>query len=240
MANTYFQFKQFTIHHDRCAMKVTTDSCLFGAWAAREVQSLQLQNLQLLDVGAGSGLLSLMMAQKNVVIIDAIEIDKEAAHQAEENVGASPWKEHITIITEDVLRWRPTKKYDVIISNPPFYEADLKSDRFTKNVAHHNAGLLLNELLQFIKKHLTTDGVFFLLLPFKRGKDVEELLAVYELHLHKKVTVKQTTEHAPFRLMLQGSNTKAETVVVELSIKDNHQQYTQEFTSILKDYYLHL
>ena len=124
MANPYFSFKQFTVRHDRCAMKVTTDSCLFGAWMARELQ--QLSGIQdIWDIGTGSGLLSLMVAQKNNVVIDAIEIDPAAAAQASENSSASPWSENIRIIHEDVRTADPGKKYDVIISNPPFYEREL-------------------------------------------------------------------------------------------------------------------
>lgn len=242
MPNSYFSFKQFTIYHDRCAMKVATDSCLFGAWVAAETGGSQAagRGSTLLDVGCGTGLLSLMIAQKNKVEIDAIEIDSEAAEQAKENIEASPWKERITIINEDVLQWKRPKKYDVIISNPPFYEGDLKSGRSTKNIAHHDKGLRLEELLQFIKKRLTNDGLFYLLLPFKRETALDSLLAQFEFHLQKKVIVKQTTAHAPFRIMLQASNKKSVTVVEEIWLKNSQQQYTEKFASLLKDYYLHL
>jgi tRNA1Val (adenine37-N6)-methyltransferase len=222
-------------------MKLTTDSCLFGAWAAREVQQFTVQNLQLLDVGCGTGLLSLMVAQKNNIEIDAIEIDSEAAEQAKENIRASPWKERIRIINEDVLQWNPDKKYDRIISNPPFYEDDLKSNKKEKNVAHHSEGLRLKELLHFVKTHLTNDGVFYLLLPYKRLNDIESLLEDHNLRLHKKILVKQTTAHQPFRLMIQGAAYKSEKIKEErLTIKNVQQHYTPAFISLLKDYYLHL
>src|SRR6187401_331254 len=103
MANSYFQFKQFTIHQDQCAMKVTTDACLFGAWVAEEINNEKLIINNCLDIGAGTGLLALMVAQKNREIeIEAIEIDKDAAEQAKDNVASSSWKEQINIIQADV------------------------------------------------------------------------------------------------------------------------------------------
>src|SRR5215510_10706183 len=109
MANTYFDFKQFTIHQDRCAMKVTTDACLFGAWLAERVGSQEsivrsqgFERRRILDIGAGTGLLSLMVAQKCDAVIDAVEIDKRAAGQAAENVAASKWKERIVVTQGDI------------------------------------------------------------------------------------------------------------------------------------------
>src|SRR5687768_4644120 len=149
-------------------MKVTTDACLFGAWCAQEVHGLVNPADYILDIGAGSGLLSLMLAQKNQVIIDAVEIDTAAAEQAKDNVASSPWEDRINIINTRVLNWKVGKRYRYIVSNPPFYESDLKSEKKSKNIAHHDEGLRLNVLLDFIENHLTADGRFFLLLPAKR------------------------------------------------------------------------
>lgn len=221
-------------------MKVTTDSCLFGAWVAARVQEFKVQSLKLLDVGTGSGLLPLMIAQKNDVEIDAIEIDEDAAQQAKENVNGSPWKEKITIINGDVLQWKPDKKYDCIISNPPFYEGELKSDKNAKNIAHHDEGLKLGELLHFIKLHLTDNGIFFLLLPAKREIGLNPFLKQNNLYLQKKLGVKQTPNHQPFRIMIQGLKKQSELIVHQLTIKNIEQAYTPEFVSLLKDYYLYL
>jgi tRNA1Val (adenine37-N6)-methyltransferase len=121
VANNYFQFKQFTIHQDRCAMKVTTDGCLFGAWIAKQVDGNKLAVDNILDIGTGTGLLSLMIAQQSPAKIDAIEIDKETYEQAKENVAASPWAERINIIHGDAKQLPASQQYDVIVSNPPFY-----------------------------------------------------------------------------------------------------------------------
>ncbi|HYO21732.1 MAG TPA: methyltransferase, partial [Flavisolibacter sp.] len=179
--------------------------------------------------------------QKNTAMIDAVEIDADAAAQAKENVSAYRWRERIHVVQGDVLHWNPAKKYDCIIANPPFYEDDLKSAKQTKNMAHHGDGLRLEELLKLIKEYLSEDGVFFLLLPAKRMNDLRTLLKGSSLDLHKIARVKQTTHHLPFRLMVQGGAKRNEPVIEEeITIKDNFHQYTRQFVSLLKDYYLHL
>src|SRR6266446_1218624 len=121
MANPYFQFKQFIINQDRCAMKATTDGCLFGGWVACEIKNEKLKIKNALDVGAGTGVLSLMFAQKNpLAIIDAVEIDEDAYEQANRNIAASAFTNMINVIRGDIRSFSFTKKYDVIISNPPF------------------------------------------------------------------------------------------------------------------------
>ena len=119
MSNNYFQFKQFTIHQDKCAMKVCTDACLFGAFVANEIQDKTINHI--LDIGAGTGLLSLMLAQKSNAAIDAVEIDKSTYEQAEENISQSSWKEKITVYNSGIADFYSNYKYDLIISNPPFF-----------------------------------------------------------------------------------------------------------------------
>jgi tRNA1Val (adenine37-N6)-methyltransferase len=241
MSNPYFQFKQFTVFHDRCAMKVTTDACLFGAWCADEIQNSKLKISNLLDIGAGTGLLSLMIAQKNNVKIDALEIDREAAQQASENIDSSPWKENINVIRQDILSFHPEKKYDCIISNPPFYEKELVSQNQEKNLAHHSSHLNLLQLLITIKNLLNEEGCFFLLLPFKRMHEAEKTLSKNQFFIHKKIIVQQTTQHSPFRIMFMGMKKKeVQNPVSTISISDENKQYTPEFTALLKDYYLYL
>lgn len=243
MANPWFQFKQFTIQQDRSAMKVTTDGCLFGAWIAENMKKESLLYNHCLDIGTGTGLLTLMLAQENEIAIDAIEIDKDAFEQAVENVTASPWSGRIQVVHADVREFESENQYDVIISNPPFYERELKSDDAKKNIAHHNEGLLFPELLSIIKKLLSPAGTFYLLLPYKRNNEIKALLSEYDLAIQQMTFVRQSVAHDYFRIMLAGKFKNAgfaETVIDEIAIKDNEDNYSQVFLSLLKKYYLHL
>ena len=248
MRNSFFQFKQFTIHQDRCAMKVTTDACLFGAWVAKEIESDPDRDQEKvesgLDIGTGTGLLSLMVIQKNPRLdVLGIEIDKEAGMQAKENIDGSPWKDQITILDGDVKHHRFPEKFDVIISNPPFYEKEIRSATYSKNIAHHSEHLTLEQLLIIIKSYLTPSGSFFLLLPYKRNEEIKRVFKDHQLHISKILLVRQSVKHDYFRIMIKGKPVKdenQETEFDEISIWDEKQEYTPEFVSLLKDYYLHL
>ncbi len=285
MANTYFQFKQFTVHQEHCAMKVCTDACLFGAWTGREVQddnssgynsgrggymqdsgetgssrymqqsgsssgqreygdgAADLQNgLKLLDIGAGSGLLSLMMAQRFPhAQIDAVEIDEPAAQQAQENFTRSPWKERLTLLTADIRELTLPKKYDLIISNPPFFENDLKSKDEQRNLALHSEALHLPELMEVASKHLAPRGKFAVLLPFHRREAFEKTAAAHTLSVEKRTQVRQTPGHPPFRSMLLFTLQQPPVAVTDttLIIKERD-RYTPQFKDLLQAYYLHL
>jgi tRNA1Val (adenine37-N6)-methyltransferase len=241
MPNPYFKFKQFTIHHDRCAMKVTTDACFFGAWCAQEIANTGLLHPKLLDIGAGSGLLSLMIAQKNAVAIDAVEIDKDAAEQAKENIAASPWQQRTHVFNEDILRFNPAGKYDLIISNPPFYENELSSDRQQRNIAHHSKELKMADVIRVMHDRLEAQGMFFLLYPFKRQEEIAALLGAYKFHIYKKIILQPSAQHAPSRVMVMGSKTEGGRLFhTTVSIYNEQKEYTAAFVEVLKDYYLYL
>jgi tRNA1Val (adenine37-N6)-methyltransferase len=245
MANSYFQFKQFIIYQDRCAMKVTTDACLFGAWTAEEVKRQEVTRQtsdvrRVLDIGTGTGLLSLMLAQKTNALIDAIEIDHDAFVQANENVSDSPWKDRVKVYRADASQFEFASKYDIIISNPPFYENELKSADAKKNLAHHD-GLSLQQLLKLIRENLSPHGSFFLLLPYKRSEEAEKLIDDSGLSILQKISVRQSLNHDLFRTMIQGAHeSDKEKITAEISIWDEQQQYTPVFIELLKYYYLYL
>lgn len=228
------------MHQDRCAMKVTTDACLFGAWAADNAKAAQ----QVLDIGTGTGLLSLMMAQQHEhASIDAIEIDDAAYYQAKENVAASPWNQWINVIHADGKQYAFSKRYDVIISNPPFYENELKSPDSQKNKALHDEGLQLDDLLSIIRQNLAATGRFYILLPYKRNEEIDALMTKNKLTVLHTTRVRQSTRHGYFRIMLCGTlATAAEehSITTEIAIKNEKQDYTPAFIQLLKDYYLYL
>lgn len=239
MPNPYFQFKEFTVFHDRCAMKITTDGCLFGAWCATQIKELAAKTA--LDIGAGSGLLSLMVAQQNRLPTDAVELDAAAAAQAKENIAASPWAQHVQVHHADILRFTPTHRYDVIWSNPPFYETDLASPNALRNVAHHAGGLQLQALLAKSSDLLSEDGSLFLLLPFKREKEIIAVIEAAGFKVLQKITVHPSAAHAPFRLMLHVSKESAQLISEKtIFIKDGANNYTEDFIQLLKPYYLYL
>ena len=226
-------------------MKVTTDACLFGAWIVNEINNEQLIINSLLDIGTGTGLLALMLAQKIGGDIDCVEIDNDAARQAQENADASPWKERIFVMPGDAKKMVQAfcKNFDIIVSNPPFYENELKSEIELVNLAHHSKKLALNDVLSLVADHLEPAGNFFLLLPYKRKEEIRNLFKDHNLHISKIVFVRPSVNHDYSRIMLKGklkSQAGEETEIGEMSIWDDKQQYTMEFVELLKDYYLHL
>jgi len=239
MPNTYFQFKQFTIHQDQCAMKVCTDACLFGAWMNEVIARCGLVFSNALDIGTGTGLLSLMLAQENDVDIDALEINENAANQAIQNVVASPWFNQIQIYNQSLQQFTPVKKYDFIFSNPPFFENDLTSSDKDKNAAKHDSALTLDVLIDFMKNTLAETGYAAVLLPYHREAYVESLLRNQSLTIVEKIQVRQSVNHGFFRTMFFFTNTKGKSSEVkEMSIHDESRNYTTAFGKLLGRYYL--
>lgn len=238
MRNTFFRFKQFTIQQDKCGMKVCTDTCLFGSLAATHTN--KKQTLQVLDIGTGTGLLTLMFAQKHAnAIIDAIEMDEAAAQQATENINASPWKKRLNIIQGDIKKIPLHKQYDFIITNPPFFENSLKSNSSKRNIALHDEALHLKELITIIKKYLCNSGQCIILLSLSTTFSFEQALAKEGFYIQEKIFIKQTPQHTYFRTVLLFSTQKTETTISEIIIQNEDKQYTPAFITLLKEYYLH-
>ncbi|PZR30041.1 MAG: methyltransferase [Citrobacter freundii] len=239
MPNNYFQFKQFTVHQQMAAMKVTTDACLFGAWAVNDIQKNFPPPSNALDIGAGTGLLSLMIAQKVNAQIDAIEIDKNAFDQTEENFNSSPWSNRLKAVHNDIKN-ASLPLYDIIISNPPFYENDLGSPDQKRSSAHHDSTLLLSELIGICKFSLQRQGSFYLLLPFKRLEEVKLMINGKGMTVSRICNVRQSTNHTFFRSMLIIKHSTTDTQTEEMSIRQSDNEYSAAFTALLKDYYLYL
>ena len=221
-------------------MKVCTDACLFGAILAEKIYREKNKVSNLLDIGTGTGLLSLQVAQKNSISIDAVEIDRDSFEQAQQNFSNSPWSGKLRIYNTDILDFVADKKYDCIISNPPFYEGDLKSDNSKKNAAKHDSTLKLEQLLQVIEKHLSPTGYFAVLLPYQRVDYFITLAADFNYKVQEKWMIRPTDAHPFFRGILFFNLAPSEIVTKEISIKDSTGNYTAEFVDLLKEYYLQL
>ena len=252
MANTYFQFKQFTIHQEYAAMKVCTDACLFGAWIANDKSIAEASTI--LDIGTGTGLLSLMLAQacSNTTKITAIEIESGAASEASKNVQSSPWTNKIKVIHSSIQDYsklmvkhlnEDLEKFDCIVTNPPFFEGDLHSTDANKNVALHSAALPWTQLINEVNALLKPKGTYYVLIPALRAYTMQKLAEQNGLQLTEEVVVYNAAKQKPFRV-LQKFIKLAEPIKEikrnNFIIKDADHNYTEAFTKLLAPYYLHL
>lgn len=241
MPNNYFQFKEFTIYQEKSTLKVNTDSCVFGAWSAKKALQLEFHITRCLDIGAGTGLLMLMLAQQFPGPIDGVEIDKDSYEQAMENIKTSSWYDRLHLFHNDIKLFSALHQYDFIISNPPFFESHLKSAKQKNNFAKHDDGLTLLDLLEVVDRNLTARGYLAVLLPYHRSDYFEELAAGYELFVTNKLLMRQSPQHPYFRtaLILNRKN-KGLIKKEELTIRQTPVTYAPAFIALLKDYYLYL
>lgn len=236
MSNPYFQFKQFTIRHDRCAMKVGTDSVLLGAWT-------DFSNAgSILDIGTGSGILSLMAAQKAPnALIDAIEIDSLAVEQARENVMLTPWKNRITVYHESLQGFAntTTKQYDVIISNPPYFKRALKSPDQKRSVARHNDYLDIKTLLETSVRLSHPNGKLNLILPMPEGAQcISEAKKIGLTCIHQTF-VKPNETSEPKRRLLSFSKSSTPYIEDELFIEtETRHAFSSIYRQLTQDFYL--
>jgi tRNA1Val (adenine37-N6)-methyltransferase len=236
MGRSSFQFKQFIIEQARCGMKVTTDSCLFGAWVASKMDTPN----RILDIGAGTGLLSLMLAQDTRASIDAVEIEAECFIQLKENLEASSFSEKIKPIHLDIKEFQNEQEYDVIISNPPFHQDQLQSVNEKVNYARHDEGLTIEELCRIASSLAHESGKIFILLPHYRKIEFQNLINLNGLHIQELITVSHSNKHLPFRVMFMVSKVDCPFHEEEIFIHDENGKYTDRFTGLLQPYYLYL
>jgi tRNA1Val (adenine37-N6)-methyltransferase len=223
-------------------MKVCTDACLFGAWSADDAQIQAAKNI--LDIGSGTGLLSLMLAQQTNAHITAIEIEAGAFEQTKTNFDLSPWKERLHVIHTSIQTFAADKKqqqFDCIITNPPFYEGDLTSPDNAKNLAAHSTALPWDALAEAAASLLQENGAWYVLVPTLRAYTMQKLALNFGLQLSEECLMYNDAKHLPIRAMLKFVKQK-EAVIQrhKIVIKNADQSYTTEFTNYLKDYYLHL
>ena len=219
-------------------MKVCTDACLFGAWVADRIRVSSHSPAHILDIGTGTGLLSLMLAQVSDAHIDAIEIDAGAAADARENFQSSPWHERLHLVEAAVETFKSDHTYDLIISNPPFYEQDLRSPDHAVNAARHDSTLTLDVLADCIDRLLAPAGLIAILLPYTREAAWLDIMQQHSFSPVNITRVRQTPRHGYFRSMfiLQRGDVEVETN--EIIIRQELNQYSPEFSRLLDPYYL--
>ena len=230
------------MHQEHTAMKVCTDACLFGAWAAADAQMQSAKKI--LDIGSGTGLLSLMLAQQSAAHITAIEIEDGAFEQTKTNFDLCPWKDRLNAIHSSIQTYASNNKqnlFDCIITNPPFYEGDLTSPDSTKNLAAHSTALPWDELVKSVANLLQENGAWYVLVPTLRAYTMQKLALNDGLQLSEECLMYNDAKHLPIRAMLKFVKQK-EAVIQrkKIIIKNADQSYTTEFSNYLKDYYLHL
>ncbi|MGB3948558.1 MAG: methyltransferase, partial [Bacteroidia bacterium] len=223
MSNQAFVFKQFKIHQDKCAMKVGTDAVLLGAW----VNTANAKYI--LDIGTGTGIISLMLAQKSEAIIDAIDIDSNAFEQVKENINASKWLDriHPHHISLQQYAQRAEKKYDLIVSNPPYFVDSSKALEEARTNARHTDQLPFSDLLNGVLRLLHIEGVFYVILPTKESQLFREMAETHELYLTKLTRVITRADKPEKRLLMKFEFTQKtleeDSITIEL---DERHSYT--------------
>ena len=217
-------------------MKVGTDGVLLGAWT-------NVENVgRVLDIGTGTGLLALMIAQRSAAKIDAVEIDQEAFLQAKENIQKSPWKERIDLHHKSIQEYPEglSYKYDLIICNPPFFQNSLKAPDQSRSIARHNERLDLSELLFISANILNPSGRLSIVIPADILKIVLKKAGENNFYLNRKTLLKPTPEKAPKRALLEFGLEKKELEENEIVIELERHQYSKAFKGLSKDFYLNL
>lgn len=230
-----FQFKQFMIHQDKTAMKVSTDACILGAYTSLENAT------KVLDIGTGTGLIALMLAQRSEAKIFAVELDDMAYQQAVENVENSIFKEQITVFHQSIQDFTQKNKdlsFELIVSNPPFFQNHLKSVQENRNKALHTDTLSFEDLLASVMALLSPNGRFVVLLPAYESTVLENLALQKGLYPNKKLRIRHRDGSKILRIITTFGFTEQEMIQEDLLIRNLDESYTTQFARLLKEYYL--
>ncbi|WP_460220724.1 tRNA1(Val) (adenine(37)-N6)-methyltransferase [Psychroserpens sp. MEBiC05023] len=234
--NKPFQFKQFSVNQDQCAMKIGTDGVLLGAWT-----SLETNPFSILDIGAGTGVLSLMLAQRShAELIEAIEIDDNAYEQCVDNFEQSPWNDRLFCYHASLEEFAEEidDKYDLIICNPPFYSETYKTENKQRDLARFQDAMPFKHLLESVVTLLSKNGSFSVIIPFSEESffiDLAQKLALFP----KRIThVKGTSSTNIKRSLIEFSFIESKFESVELIIETERHQYTDDYINLTKDFYL--
>ena len=232
-----FKFKQFAINQDRCAMKIGTDAVLLGAWCP-----IDNNPKSILDIGAGTGILALMLAQRtNADQIDALEIDEEAYEQCVENFEASAWADKLFCYHAGLDEFvdEPEDEYDLIISNPPFYNEDFKTENEQRDLARFQDAMPFEDLIEAADLLLSENGLFAVVIPYKEEERFIDLCAEYELYPVKATRVKGSHKTPIIRSLLAFKRFELSVLTAdELVVEINRHEYTDDYINLTQDFYL--
>jgi len=237
MPNDYFKFKQFTIRQSACSMKVGTDGVLLGAWVAVEAAARRI-----LDVGTGTGLIALMLAQRSPLAqVDAVEVDAAAASQARENAKSSPWAARLNIMHQDFNHFagRATSRYDLLVSNPPYFSRSLTSPDSRRTAARHTGLLLHEDLIGGSLQLLSERGKLAVVMPCAEGNIFVAQAEKAGLHCNRKLHVAAKKGRPAMRLLMELSRSSAALDEQHLCIEDSAlHSFTPEYQALTKEFYL--
>lgn len=240
MPNPFFKFKEFTVYQNNCAMKVCTDACILGAYTAEKKRLLDPKRV--LDIGGGTGLLTLMLAQKlPLAQFDTVELDTNAYKQCTENIVNSPWKMRISTYHASIQSFAEAVSisYDLIITNPPFFHNHLYSSQLERQKARHTVNLDFSDLLQVIVKLLATTGSAFILLPVEQALVFDKMALDAGLFVQSRLKVRNREEKPFIRMITQYGYAMPERLGTEvLTVRNKEKNYSERFSSLLKEYYL--
>lgn len=231
-SNSYFQFKQFVVNQEDCAMKVGTDGVLLGAWFDFK------ENGSVLDIGTGTGLIALMAAQRGADSVVAVEIDEKAACQAAANAALSKWKDLVTVVHSDIACFSDDKRFDAVVCNPPFFRDSLRSPDSVRSQARHNDTLSYEKLAEMANYLLSDSGLFSLVLPYDMADTFISVAAKNGLYLCKRTNVVTRKGNLPKRVLLSLCKQVKVCVTDELVMFDELNNETSEYISIVRDFYL--
>jgi len=233
---THFHFKQFSLQHDRCTMKVGTDAVLLGAWASVEHAK------KILDIGTGSGVIALMIAQRTPpdTIIDAIEILEQDARQALENILYSPWPSKVNLENISLQEYFPPKQYDVIVSNPPFFNSSMEPPDRKRLQVRHTVSLTYETLIRSVKRLLREDGKFNIILPVTEGEQFISLARQHHLFCSRRCGFRARSEKPLERWLLEFSNCEQTPEVSELLHYVNGSAWSEDYIALTRDFYVKL
>lgn len=233
-SNAYFQFKQFRVDQSLAAMKVCTEACVFGALTEADNPG------RILDIGTGTGLLSLMAAQQFSCAIDAVEMEEGAYRQAMINFKASPWSDRLAIFHTSIQEFTPSHQYDLILCNPPFFSDHLQSPSKARNMAMHNHTLPHSDLAEAIQGLLTESGLAYVLHPPSEAIMFDSLANGKDLYVQQRTQLMHHEEGPVLRYITVYGTKPKEHSLETFVIKDESGAYTNDFIEKLKPYYLYL